>query len=119
MPLQAISDRGDDILKAAREKFEKRSSFPPGLKEQYELQLARMERTENRAAPYTMILTPGFISLPSKFLIFFLRVGKFSSASDPPEQGKKYINITLMTNHPFSRGSIVNILHHFVYHSWT
>ena len=81
MPLQAISDRGDDILKAAREKIEKRSSFPPGLKEQYELQLARMERTENRAAPYTIILTPGFISLPSKSSIFFFMSGSLS----PPQ----------------------------------
>jgi len=65
--LQAISDRGDDIIKAAREKFEKRVTYPPGLKEQYELQLNRMERTEDRAAHCEVILYPGFFSFSSMF----------------------------------------------------
>ncbi|KAL4071383.1 GMC oxidoreductase [Scleroderma yunnanense] len=89
VPLQAISNRGDGIIKAAREKFEKRSTYPPGLKQQHKLQLDRMERTENRAAHCEIILYPGFFSLPN-----------------PPEQGKKYITIVVATNHPFSRGSI-------------
>ena len=66
VPLQAISDRGDDIIKAAREKLEKRPT-PAGLKEQYELQLNRMERTEGRAAHGELILFPGFLSFPSRF----------------------------------------------------
>ncbi|KIM67333.1 GMC oxidoreductase [Scleroderma citrinum Foug A] len=89
VPLQVISDRGDDIINAARKKFEERATYPPGLKEQYELQLNRMERTENRAAHCEVILYPGFLSHPN-----------------PPEQGKKYFTICLGTNHPFSRGSI-------------
>ena len=31
------------LMNAAREKFKKRVTYPPGLKEQYELQLNRME----------------------------------------------------------------------------
>jgi len=75
VPLQAISDRGDDIIKAARKKFEERATYPPGLKEQYELQLNRMERAEDRAAHCEVMLYPGFLRLPSTFYYCFISEG--------------------------------------------
>ncbi|KAH7924718.1 alcohol oxidase [Leucogyrophana mollusca] len=87
VPLETISDRAEDIIKAARERVEKcRPSYPPGLSDLYDMQL---ERLKNKAASCEIILFPGFLTFPH-----------------PPEPGKKYFTVLFALNHTFSRGTI-------------
>ncbi|GBE88776.1 Dehydrogenase citC [Sparassis crispa] len=77
----------DEIARAARAKFtENAASYPPGLLEQYDIQLRRLEAGE----PLCEIISyPGFMSTPN-----------------PPLPGKRYVTFTIVLNSPFSRGSI-------------
>ncbi|EGN92588.1 hypothetical protein SERLA73DRAFT_190954 [Serpula lacrymans var. lacrymans S7.3] len=86
MTLQSISDRAEEIKKSAREKLAKNwSTYSAGLRDQYEIQLERLEN----AAGCEVILVPGFFTIPN-----------------PPVPGKKYFTILFALNHNFSRGTI-------------
>jgi len=82
-----ISERAKELYDAAKKKVaDNWSSYPEGLKEQYKIQL---ERLDNGCAPCEVILTPGFLTFPN-----------------PPVPGKKYFTLLFCLNHPFSRGTI-------------
>ncbi|KAH7882447.1 alcohol oxidase [Phlebopus sp. FC_14] len=85
--LQIISDRAEDIIRAAEDKLLKKwSTYFYGLRSQHEIQLQRLR---DDAAPCELIVFPGFLSLPN-----------------PPQAGKKYCTIVAAVNHNFSRGSV-------------
>ncbi|TFK47587.1 alcohol oxidase [Heliocybe sulcata] len=87
VPLTMLSKRADAIYKAAKEKIEKNASkYPPGLLEQYRIQLERLDRG---APGCEFISFPGFLSRPN-----------------PPQPGKRYLTILVLQNHFFSRGTI-------------
>ncbi|KDQ55740.1 GMC oxidoreductase [Jaapia argillacea MUCL 33604] len=87
MPLSMLSDKADEINNAAKQKMlANASKYPPGLKEQYDVQLDRLER----GAPGCEIISfPAAISKPNLTV-----------------PGKKYITIIAAMNHCFSRGTI-------------
>jgi hypothetical protein len=63
MPLEALSPRGKEIHDAVREKIMKNAdSYPPGLLEQYKIQLRRIEE---QAPASELISIPGFMSYPN------------------------------------------------------
>lgn len=63
MPLAAVSLRADEIYDAVREKILKNAeSYPPGLLEQYNTQIRRIEE---QAPGCEFISFPGFASLPN------------------------------------------------------
>ncbi|VDC04865.1 unnamed protein product [Peniophora sp. CBMAI 1063] len=85
-PLKMFSDRADEIQRKAIEKIEaNKDTYPPGLYEQYHLQIERLKE----GAPGCEILTvPAFVSFHA-----------------PPKPGKKYFSLLPSLNHLFSRGS--------------
>jgi len=86
-PLRKITARADQIIATAKEKILRNADkYPPGLLEQYKIQLERLEKD----APLCEIISlPGFLSGPN-----------------PPEPGKKYISLFGGLNQAFSRGTI-------------
>ncbi|VDB94037.1 unnamed protein product [Peniophora sp. CBMAI 1063] len=84
-PLQMYSKRADEIQQAAIEKIEaNKDKYPPGLYEQYRLQIQRLKE----GAPGCEILNvPGYVS--------------FQTLRTP---GKKYFSLLPSMNHQFSRG---------------
>jgi hypothetical protein len=71
-----------------REKIHKNAdTYPPGLLEQYEIQLRRIEE---QAPGCELISIPCFMSFPH-----------------PPKENRKYVSIFFGLSHNFSRGSIV------------
>jgi hypothetical protein len=61
-----LSSRADGIYAAVRAKImQNKNNYPPGLLEQYEIQL---ERLENEAPGCEIISIPGFMGGPSEFL---------------------------------------------------
>ncbi|TFK48618.1 alcohol oxidase [Heliocybe sulcata] len=87
VPLQMLSKRADEIHEAAKEKIENNASkYSPQLREQYKIQL---ERLEKGAPGCEFISFPGFLSRPN-----------------PPKPGKRYLTILALMNHFFSRGTI-------------
>jgi hypothetical protein len=107
--LRKLSTRAEDIYKNARAKvMQDKNNYPPGLLEQYEIQL---ERLKNEAPGCEIISIPGLMSGPSEFVTY--SVGLISSSeslTDPPEKGKKYLSVLAAVNHCFSRGTIVSDL---------
>ncbi|CCM01756.1 uncharacterized protein FIBRA_03822 [Fibroporia radiculosa] len=86
-PLQMFSDKAEDIHTKIEEKIAmSKNKFPPGLMEQYKVQLDRL----HRGAPGCEFITiPGHLSSPHQ-----------------PVAGKRYITILAAMNHCFSRGTI-------------
>lgn len=87
VPLSMLSDKSGDIYKAAEEKIVRNADkYPPGLLEQYKIQLERL-RTD---APGCEIISfPGHLSAPCQ-----------------PENGKRYLTLLVAMNHCFSRGTV-------------
>ncbi|EIN09265.1 GMC oxidoreductase [Punctularia strigosozonata HHB-11173 SS5] len=82
-----VSKRSKAIHEAAKAKIEQsKNNMPPGLYEQYQIQLQRLE---NGSPGCEIISIPGFMSGPN-----------------PPEKGKKYLTALAAVNHCFSRGTI-------------
>ncbi|KAH9840900.1 GMC oxidoreductase [Rhodofomes roseus] len=89
-PLKRISSLSDVIYEKAKAKIMANAHrFPPGLMEQYTIQL---ERIKNGAPECEVICFPGHFSSPA-----------------PPEAGKQYLSIVPAMNHCFSRGTIHSI----------
>ncbi|OCH94556.1 alcohol oxidase [Obba rivulosa] len=87
LPLKAISSRADDIIASFRDKLQKNGwNYPPGLLEQYRIQL---ERLETGAPELEIISYPGI-----------------SGGTNPPEPGKRYVTCNAAINSCFSRGTI-------------
>ncbi|KZS98842.1 GMC oxidoreductase [Sistotremastrum niveocremeum HHB9708] len=85
-PLTTYTPRAQNLYDELSAKInENQDSYPPGLKEQYEIQL---ERLEKGAPAFELISFPGFFSYPN-----------------PPEAGKKYVTMLFASNHMFSRGN--------------
>ncbi|CCM01757.1 uncharacterized protein FIBRA_03823 [Fibroporia radiculosa] len=87
VPLYMISDKADAIYKTIEEKITtNKDMYPPGLYEQYKVQLERLRK----GAPGCEFITfPGYMS-----------------ATKPPVEGKRYVSIISAMNHCFSRGVI-------------
>ncbi|KAA1466850.1 alcohol oxidase [Dentipellis sp. KUC8613] len=86
-PLQSYSDRADEIQRAAKEKILREAdTYPPGLLEQYKIQIERWER---RAAGVEIVVFNGFLAFPN-----------------PPTPGKRYLSPLTAMNHNLSRGTV-------------
>lgn len=88
IPLQTASDRADALIAKLKAKLEKnRDKYPPGLFDQYEVQLQLLQDKD----------TPDFeiVMLPFAFPAPF------------PEPDKPHCNIFPQLMRPFSRGTIV------------
>ncbi|OCH94550.1 alcohol oxidase [Obba rivulosa] len=87
IPLRKVTARADEIIAQAKEKILRNADkYPPGLLEQYKIQL---ERLDNDAPLCEIISLPGALPSPN-----------------PPEPGKKYITLFAALNEVFSRGTI-------------
>ncbi|KZT05544.1 GMC oxidoreductase [Laetiporus sulphureus 93-53] len=87
VPLNMLSAKAEEIYQAAKEKIARNAhTYPPGLLEQYEIQL---ERLRNGAPGCELISFPGYLSSPN-----------------PPAEGKRYLTVIVAMNHCFSRGTI-------------
>ncbi|KZT32740.1 alcohol oxidase [Sistotremastrum suecicum HHB10207 ss-3] len=85
-PLTTYTPRAQDLYDELSTKItENMDKYPPGLREQYDIQL---ERLEKGAPAFELISFPGFFSYPN-----------------PPEAGKKYVTMLFASNHMFSRGN--------------
>jgi len=86
-PLQKYTEKADSIHEAvSKEIEEKKDSYPPGLYEQYLVQLDRLRR----GGPGCEIVgVPGFYSAPNL-----------------PRAGKKYWTLCVMLNNQFGRGNV-------------
>ncbi|KZT66041.1 GMC oxidoreductase [Daedalea quercina L-15889] len=85
--LNQLSSLADTIYEKTKAKvLANKDKYPPGLLEQYNIQLDRIKRG---APGQEIICIPGFLSGPN-----------------PPKEGKSYITILAAMNHCFSRGSI-------------
>ncbi|EIN09187.1 alcohol oxidase, partial [Punctularia strigosozonata HHB-11173 SS5] len=84
--LDKVSGRAPEIIAHARKVMEDRSQLSPGLVDQYEIQL---ERLEGGAPGCEIISIPGFMSGPNM-----------------PEKGKKYLTVLAASNYCLSRGTI-------------
>ncbi|KZT10003.1 GMC oxidoreductase [Laetiporus sulphureus 93-53] len=85
LPVQAFSENANAIIERCAEKISAdASAYPPGVKEQLDIQL---DLLKDEAVPDTELL-----------------VTPFSFA--PPIQGRPYIILAVCVSHPFSRGSI-------------
>ena len=63
VPVEIVSDRADEIYLKAKmrvEQLDKEGRLPPGLKEQYEIQLERLQPRKNQSGPGCEIIgVPG------------------------------------------------------------
>ncbi|KAH9938079.1 alcohol oxidase [Fomitopsis serialis] len=85
--LHQLSPLADTIYERTKAKIlANKDKFPPGLLEQYNIQLDRIKRG---APGCEIICYPGFLSGPA-----------------PPAEGKSYITFFAAMNHCFSRGTI-------------
>ena len=90
IPIQAASKRADEIVAKQRAKLEaNKDKYPPGLKEQYEIQLKNL--ADKNEIEFEAYLFP--FAFPESF----------------PEPTKPYVNILPQLVHPWSRGTIVCI----------
>jgi hypothetical protein len=105
MPLDALSPRAKEIHGDMADKIEKNAdSYPPGLLEQYKIQLRRIEQ---QSPGCEMISFPGFLSFPNPPKPVRVSSEMHSLSFLTPEQNTKYITMLFALNHNFSRGSIV------------
>ena len=117
VPLASVTE-SSEVAKGINSKLRKRIEdkakaglLPPGLKEQYDLQLEELEM--RGYGDCEIIHFPSFfgsVGGKSKRTFFSGSVHemKFRSA---PEDGKAYISAAALLNHPFSRGTIVSLIH--------
>ncbi|EPS98728.1 hypothetical protein FOMPIDRAFT_1125896 [Fomitopsis schrenkii] len=85
--LQQLTPLADSIYEKTKGKIEaNKDKLPPGLLEQYNIQLDRIKRG---APGCEIICIPAFLSGPN-----------------PPKEGKSYLTILAAMNHFFSRGTI-------------
>lgn len=90
--MSQLTPLADSIYEKAKAKVEaNKDKFPPGLLEQYNIQLDRIKRG---APGCEIICIPTFLSGPN-----------------PPKEGKSYLTILAAMNHLFSRGTIVSATH--------
>ena len=87
--LQTLSGRADELIRKQKDKLaHNASTYPPGLKEQYKVQLKLLEDP----------------NVPDvEFMFFPFMIHFFPN----PEPQKPYINMVPMLCRPFSRGTIV------------
>ncbi|KAH8111295.1 GMC oxidoreductase [Phellopilus nigrolimitatus] len=91
LPFSTITspERAREFVGRQRQRIEERQksgSLPPGLKEQYELQLGKFERDEGGECE--LICFPGYLGMGA------------------PGAGKPYMSILLSFNHLFGRGTV-------------
>ncbi|KAK7685312.1 hypothetical protein QCA50_011675 [Cerrena zonata] len=90
VPLETLSARAKDIIQSTKDFIlGKLDSYPPALREQYLMQLNRLEKGD-----------------PSLEIVTFPGLSTFYN---PPTFDKRYITIAVGLNHPFSRGFIHSI----------
>lgn len=111
MPLSFSSqENAPAIIKSVEDEVEalKRSgSLPPGLAEQYDIQLKNLR--DEQIADCEVVAVPWFFAGNGMLSQFYTRFWKINERiSAPPEQGKKHVTFSNILNHPFSRGSIVH-----------
>ncbi|KAI0072981.1 alcohol oxidase [Panus rudis PR-1116 ss-1] len=88
--LQNISSKAADIIEKAKKTITKKmETASPALREQYKIQLDRLERGAPAAE---------FIASPM-----------FASGPNPPAPGKQHVTIICVANHFFSRGTIHSV----------
>ncbi|TCD63417.1 hypothetical protein EIP91_005416 [Steccherinum ochraceum] len=87
MPPSSVSPAAEQAIQRAKADILRNwDTYPPELQAQYAVQIARIER---QAPSCEIVMLKGFLGLPN-----------------PPEPGKKYINLFSMINHALSRGTI-------------
>lgn len=119
VPLASVTEtpeKARDIISRLRERVEQKAQsglLPPGLKEQYDLQL---EELETRGfGDCEIVLFPKYFGILggmyALLLIFFCAMPdtQYCLPEQEPEPGKFYLSATALLNHPFSRGTIVKI----------
>ena len=86
--------------------MKKGRKLPPGLAEQYDIQLEMLR--SDTLPDLEIVAIPGHMSLVGKFFsstLFF--TPDLLLTSVPPESGKRYVTMLFILQHPFSRGHIV------------
>ncbi|KAJ7159321.1 alcohol oxidase [Mycena crocata] len=89
VPLAAVSPGHETLQKSVQKSIAEviaSKQISPSLKKQYEIQLKHLK---NREPSCEFILGPGYVL-----------------GLNPPTQGKRYLTISVFSNHPFSRGTI-------------
>ncbi|KAL0061380.1 hypothetical protein AAF712_011779 [Marasmius tenuissimus] len=90
VPLADVTSRSQALYEQEKKQIEEdvknSSGYPPGLLEQYDIQL---ERIPNGHLDCEIAVTATFLG-----------------AGMPPIEGKKYVSIAIFLNHAFSRGTI-------------
>ncbi|TCD68769.1 hypothetical protein EIP91_009782, partial [Steccherinum ochraceum] len=87
MPPASVSPTAEQAIQRAKADILRNwATYPPELQAQYKVEIARIER---QAPSCEIVMLKGFLGLPN-----------------PPEPGKKYINLFSMINHALSRGTI-------------
>lgn len=70
LPVESVTSRGSDIYEKAKQKISNmdQTTLPPGLSEQYEIQLERLKPGEGQTGPgCEILLTPGLTMRNSEF----------------------------------------------------
>lgn len=105
LPIQQFSDRAEELIKAQEARIAaKAATLPPGLKEQYEVQLEMLKKPN---VPDIEILVFPFSIPPNGQCP--RDSGSFCTAetSGYADSGKPYTGVLPSIGHPFSRGTIV------------
>lgn len=90
IPLQKCTPKATELIQQAKEKYAKEAhKLPPGLKEQYDLQIQMLEDPE----------------IPDFEILYF----PFMFPAPCPEPDKPHVGIFPMLSRPFSRGTIVRL----------
>ncbi|EKM52126.1 uncharacterized protein PHACADRAFT_212710 [Phanerochaete carnosa HHB-10118-sp] len=91
LPVEKVTPKAHEIYAKAKAQVERlaREGMPPGLLEQYTIQLERLEPGKHQTGPGCEVFF-----VPAKIV------------PDMPIEGKKFVDWFYAMNHPFSRGSI-------------
>ena len=105
VPLHSVTSRTDDLMQRIQTELVESTTHSPGLRKQFEVQL---ENLKTKQAGCELGIFPGFLSVPSMSVIKSQELSQITRyLLDMPKPGKKYLTVTPVFNHPFSRGSIV------------
>ena len=105
VPLEVIApNKADEIYQKAKTKIEKLTTetSPPGLLEQYKIQLERLEPGKNQSGPGCELI--GVPGIPGP---------------GDTEEGRTYFSWSYGSNHTLSRGTVVSSCcsHHVQFHN--